>query len=33
VFFGEGNRGRVADDVDELVLEDGEVGVAFFEGE
>jgi hypothetical protein len=33
VFFGEGEGRRCADDVDELVLEDGEVRVAFFKGE
>lgn len=33
MFFWEGEGRGCADDVDELVLEDGEVGVAFFEGE
>jgi hypothetical protein len=32
MLFGEGSWWREADDLDELVLEDGEVGVAFFEG-
>lgn len=33
VFFGEGEERRVAEDLEELVLEDGEVGVALFESE
>jgi len=33
VLFGEGEGGREAGDLDELVLEDAEVGVAFFKGE
>jgi hypothetical protein len=33
VFLGEGEGRGCADDVDELVLEDSEVGVAFFRGE
>jgi len=33
VLFGEGDGGREADDLDELFLQNAEVGVAFFKGE
>ena len=33
MLFGEGDGGREADDLDELFLQNAEVGVAFFKGE